>query len=328
MTQVDYKKAYRSVPEQVELLRARGMLISDGDRASACLHRIGYYRLSGYAYPFRHNEIITNSDGTQSQKLSENFRPNTELSKVMELYVFDKRLRLLFLDAIERIEVGLRVEIALLLGQSGPFSYRDPTTFNAYFSKSDVLTGETPHQKLITKLDTAFERSREEFAEHYKSKYKSDLPIWMSIELWDFGTLATILQGIRPADLDKLVATYEVPRRNLLQSWAQSINFIRNVCAHHGRLWNRPLVQQPSPGKWGEIKGFEHLTADRHAQRRLYAVAAVLQYLMCYIHPTSTWGARLKMHLDSFPSSSHISLRHMGFPENWSELPLWKRDGG
>lgn len=323
MAQVEYLKGYLSVADQVELLRARGMRISDEDRAAVCLHRVGYYRLSGYAYPFRHREIVTDSNGQPVERVFENFRPGTEFSQVMDLYVFDKRLRLLFLDAIERVEVGLRVEVALLLGQKGPFCYRDQATFNSYFSTPDQLTNETPHARLIARLDESFGRSREEFAEHFKKKYSSVLPIWMSIELWDFGTLVNILHGMKSGDLDRLAGLYGLAKRNFLPSWAQSINFVRNVCAHHGRLWNRPLVQQPSPGRLGDVLFFDHMVVDAHAQRRPYAVAAVLQYLMRYIHPGSTWSTRLKEHLRTFPISAHVSVRHMGFPEGWERLELW-----
>jgi abortive infection bacteriophage resistance protein len=295
------------------------MLISDVQKAEACLHRVGYYRLSGYAYPFRQREIRRNPDGSESEHLYESFRPHTEFSTIMELYVFDKKLRLLFLDAIERIEVGLRVEVALILGLYGAYSYRDPLIFNRFFSTPDA-EGATPHTKYINKLDEAFRRSREEFAEHFRAKYSSELPIWMSIELWDFGTLSTVLSGMKSGDLDQLSSLYALPKRRFLTSWAQSINFVRNICAHHGRLWNRPLVQQPSPSKQGEIALLEHLTMDQMAQRRLYAVATVLQYMLRFIHPSSTWGQRLSSHLKTIPSSPHISLRHMGFSSRLGEL--------
>ncbi len=317
-----YAKPYLSVAQQVELLRSRGMHISDTPRAEICLHRIGYYRLSGYAYPFRHRDVKRNLDGEEVEHLYETFRPHTDFSTIMELYVFDKRLRLLFLDAIERIEVSLRVEVALILGTRGAFAYRDPDTFNRYFSTPDH-NGFTPHAKFIQKLDEAYRRSREEFAEHFRSKYSSDLPIWMSIELWDFGTLATVLSGMKSNDLDQLSYLYDLPKRRFLLSWAQSINFVRNICAHHGRLWNRPLVQQPSPSRPGEIPLFEHLSTDQFAQRRLYAVAAVLQYMLHYVHPSSTWGDRMHSHLETIPKSPHISLRHMGLPPGWQSLPLW-----
>lgn len=324
MTLIPYRKNYLTVAAQVELLRSRGMEISDTPRAEACLHRIGYYRLSGYAYPFRHREIVQNADQSQSDRVSETFRPRTELATVMELYVFDKRLRLLFLDAIERIEVALRVEVALLLGQSGPLSYRDIATFNRFFSTTDPVSDQTPHQRMLVKLDEAFRRSREEFAEHFRSKYSSELPVWMSIELWDFGTLATILSGMKSPDLDKLASVYQIPKRRYLVSWAQSINFVRNICAHHGRLWNRPLIQQPGPPQNGEIDLLQHLRSDELAQRRLYAVAAILQYLLRVVHPSSSWGERLIDHLATLPESPHVSIRHMGFPNGWRDLPLWK----
>jgi abortive infection bacteriophage resistance protein len=310
------------VGQQVELLRGRGMAISDTPKAETCLHRIGYYRLSGYAYPFRQREIRIGTNGRELELIHEQFRPHTEFSTIMDLYVFDKKLRLLFLDAIERIEVGLRVEVALILGTYGAYSYRDPATFNSYFSVPDA-EGVTPHTKFIEKLDLAFRRSREEFAEHFRSKYSSDLPIWMSIELWDFGTLSTVLNGMKSVDLDKLSGLYQLPKRRFLPSWVQSINFVRNICAHHGRLWNRPIVQQPSPSKPGELFLLEHLTRDQFAQRRLYAVAAVLQYLLNIVHPGSTWKERLHLHTKTLPDSPHISTRHMGFPLDWEKFPLW-----
>jgi len=322
MATVPYQKPYLTVSEQVELLRSRGMHIGDKAKAEACLHRIGYYRLSGYAYSFRHSELIRQADGLQTERIFENFRPNTEFSTVMELYVFDKRLRLLFLDAIERIEVALRVEIALHLGKQGALSYRDSSLFNSYFTT--MVQSETPHQRWLFKLDEAFSRSREDFALHYAQKYSSPPPLWMSIEVWDFGCLAAVLNGMKDGDLNQIASIFNLPRRRYLTSWSQSINFVRNICAHHGRLWNRPLVQQPAPPATGDLPLLEHLTADQFAQRRLYAVAAVLQYLMSIVHPSSTWGNRLEQHLATLPRSPHLSIRHMGFPEQWGSLDLWK----
>jgi abortive infection bacteriophage resistance protein len=325
MSKVPYQKPYLSVSQQVELLRGRGMHISDTAKAETCLHRIGYYRLSGYAYSFRHREIVQAQDGSEREHIYENFRRGTEFGTIMDLYVFDKKLRLLFLDAIERIEVALRVEIALLLGKYGAYSYRDPAIFNRFFTTPDLVSGATPHEKFVAKLDESFSRSREEFTIHYSATYSSEPPIWMSIELWDFGCLATALSGMRDADLNELSAFYALPKRRYLTSWSQSINFVRNICAHHGRLWNRPLVHQPAPPKVGDIPLLEHLINDELAKRRLYAVAAILQYLMRTVHPTSTWSERLKEHILTLPQSPHLSARHMGFPTGWQDLSLWAR---
>lgn len=323
MTAALYTKPYLSVEEQVELLRARGMGISDTGRAEACLHRIGYYRLSGYAYPFRQGEIVTHTDGTVEERLSESFRGGISLSGVMDLYVFDKRLRLLFMDAIERVEIALRVEVALLLGRRGAFAHRSPESFNRYFSGIDA-TGKSPHARFLEKLDDGAARSKEDFAEHFRNKYDSPLPLWMAIELWDFGTLATVLDGMLEQDRAAMATQFGLARNNYLPSWAKSINFVRNVCAHHGRLWNRPLVQQPKSPSADPSGLLRHLVLDPHAQRRLYAAAAVLRFLLRTINPATSWSARLQEHMASFPSLPGLSIRHMGFSEGWQQLALWK----
>jgi abortive infection bacteriophage resistance protein len=99
----------------------------DRNQAANWLRRVGYYRLSGYWYPFRQR----GDDG----RVLETFRPGTNLDHAFNLYVFDKRLRLLMLDAIERVEVGLRVDIAILIGKGDPWAHRSRLTFNGYFNK-------------------------------------------------------------------------------------------------------------------------------------------------------------------------------------------------
>jgi abortive infection bacteriophage resistance protein len=299
------------------------MSITDSERAQGCLHRIGYYRLSGYWFPFRHQEIVVDSEGRELTRVSDMFRPGTRFQNAMDLYVFDKKLRLLLIDAIERIEIALRVDIALILGTYTALAHRDGGNFNAYFSRTNPATGITPHSRFLTKLDDAISRSREDFVIAFAQKYNTHMPIWMCIELWDFGTLSTILSGMKTIQLQKLADRYRLPRYKLLVSWTQSINFVRNICAHHGRLWNRPPVQQPGPTRLGEIPMLDHLAQDEYAQRRLYSVAAALQYLMRTVNPDNGWGTRVAAHLATFPEIAGLSIRQMGFPDGWSKSDLW-----
>jgi abortive infection bacteriophage resistance protein len=323
MAPIPYTKRYLPIPEQIELLRGRGLSITDLGRAQRCLHRIGYYRLSGYWFPFRHQEIVFDRAGREERRVSDLFRTGTRFQDAMDLYVFDKKLRLLFIDAIERIEVALRVDIALILGTYAALAHRDGANFNAYFSRPNPDTGITPHCRFLAKLDETMTRSREDFVISFAQKYDTPMPIWMCIELWDFGTLSTVLSGMKTIHLETLADRYGLPRYKLLVSWTQSINFVRNICAHHGRLWNRPPVQQPGPTRFGEIPMLDHLAQDEYAQRRLYSVAAALQYLMRTVNPDSSWGSRLAEHLATFPAIAGLSTRHMGFQDHWSKLDLW-----
>jgi len=252
---------------------------------------------------------------------------NLVLSQVFpHLYVFDKKLRLLTLDAIERIEIALRTDIALLLGQYSPVAHRDPAFLHGRFTKT-LLRGKTVtgHQVWLNRLDETTLKSREEFVEHFRRTYSTPLPIWMAVELWDFGMLSHFLAGMRHQDQTTLATKYGLPRPELLTGWIRSVNFARNLCAHHSRLWNRPLVDQPSLSRKGEVALLDHMAADQHLQKRYYAVAAVLHYLLRFINPTTAWAYRLSELVASLPTAPGISLRHMGFPKDWTALPLWEK---
>ncbi len=330
-----YTKPYKNVADQLFLLTSRGMEITDMAAASACLGRIGYYRLSGYWYPFRKSHVSANpvtgrqllDPVTQRPQIvvEDDFRKGTTFQQVMDLYVFDKRLWLLFLDAIERIEVALRVDIALLLGSRDAWAHRNPSQLHGNFSKKiDARTGLSEYQKWLARLDSTFSRSKDEFVKHFKKKYAGEKPpIWIAIELWDFGMLSIFLSGMKIADQELLASKYDLPRADMLRSWARNINHVRNICAHHNRLWNRSPADQISPPKPGEIAELEHLTCDLTAQSRIYATAAALQFLLKKINPTSSWGARLKSHCESFSPSIEVNLSQAGFPPKWEQLFLW-----
>jgi abortive infection bacteriophage resistance protein len=323
MPKIPYAKPHLPVSDQLELLKSRGMLVTDEPRALQYLERIGYYRLSGYWYPFRQSQLTTDGNGLPKTELLDRFRQGTEFRHAVGLYVFDKRL-LLFLDAIERIEVALRVDIALLLGARDPWAHRNSSELHGHFATKRNSRGVTSHKEWLDRLNTNERRSREDFVLHFRGKYSSDLPIWVAIELWDFGMLSTFLAGMKIADLDTIANKYGIPRWEVLPSWMRAINHIRNICAHHSRLWNISPADQPKPPKPSEIIILDHLASDAYAQVRVYAVAAVIQFLLRRINPTTSWATRLKEHFGTFPEAPGIAVGQSGFPAHWDRLPLWQ----
>lgn len=310
-----YQKPHLPIPDQVALLKSRGLEIADEAQAREALERIGYYRLSGYWYPMRR-------PAAGGKGRADDFLDGARFSDVMDLYVFDKRLRLLMLDAIELVEIGLRVDIALRLGARDPWLHRDPAALDRRFSKPDPRSGRTPHQTWLARMDEAVSRSREDFVQHFRARYTSELPIWIAIEIWDFGLLSHFLSHLPLGDRDALARKYGLPRPNLLTTTVRAINDVRNTCAHHGRLWNRVLVNHPSPPRLGETPRLDHLAAGP-VNNRIYSVAAMLQLLTLTFNPTSTWSRRLSEHLGTFPDSPLLDLQATGFPKDWETLPLW-----
>jgi abortive infection bacteriophage resistance protein len=243
----------------------------------------------------------------------------------MDLYVFDKRLRLIFLDAIERIEVALRVDVALLLGKRSPYAHRNPTVFDPAFGVKPGSNGRTGHNKWLERLDESFRKSKEEFVTHFKRKYHGeDPPIWIAIELWDFGMLSFVLDGLKVSDQMQIAQKYGFRRPTLLTGFSRNINNIRNICAHHSRLWNRSPADRIASPRSGEIPGLDHLVHDVNSRSRIYATAAIMQHFLSIINPSTQWHERLISHLKTLPTGNGVALEQAGFPEGWKNLALWR----
>lgn len=321
---VSYSKPYLPIADQVQLLIRWQMIISDTGFAADWLKRVGYYRFSGYSYPFRQSQVqIDPTTGAANVIVLDDFQPGTTFQQVIDLYLFDKSLRALYLDAIELIEVGLRVEIALLLGARDALAHLDPNQFDANFSRLPFPTG-SKHATWIRKQADKFRNSNEEFVRHFKTRYAGDLPVWMAIEVWDFGMMSVLLEGLSSTDRSTISRSFTLVRDNILPSWTRNLNVVRNICAHHGRLWNRSLASvTPVLPRVGEISALDHLVANRQAQTRVYAAAVILRHLLQTLHPANDWTRRLKNLLASFPRSGRVNLSQGGFPQSWEQLPFW-----
>jgi len=327
-----YDKPWSSCEEMIVKLRDRGLTITDEDKALSYLSRIGYYRLSGYWYTFRDLSGICcplekpkgkKKDGAQKISL-DSFTDGATFENAVKLYVFDKKLRLLVLDALERIEIAFRVEIAHLLGEREAFAYLDKEQFYPAFSKDiNPKTGLTDHHDWMTKQAGLINRSREKFIEHNKKKHGLPLPIWIACEVWDFGALSLLFNGMKEDDQDKIAIKFGLTNGRILAKWLRSLNYLRNVCAHHSRLWNRNIIDQPKLPSNTEVPWVVHFEGKDRLRARPFMLFCIIKHLMDCINPSSTWWGRLNyLMTNEFPDMDNIGLdlNSMGVIEGWQTL--------
>ena len=295
-----YDKPHLSLEEQVALLRARGML-GDPARMRAKLRFSNYHRLAAYWHTFR--------------EFDDTFRPSTTFDDIWRVYVFDRRLRLVVLDAIERLEVALRTQIALHHSREfGPFGYAE---------QPESLPGmsESARAQLHSKVRDAFQRACDHgdpYFRHFSTKY-GDLhehpPIWAAVELLEFGPLIGLYKSLPVALRREVSGSMGLPRA-ILASWLESLRATRNICAHHGRLWNRVLGLRP-----------KEPPADRFAEwhlpemvdmSRVYGTLRICDHIIRHAAQGSSWRRRLDDLLAEFPE---VDRRAMGFPAGYNRLP-------
>lgn len=296
-----YDKPPLSIEDQIDLLTSRGMDIPDRERAARYLTHINYYRFRAYWLPFE--EPSDNGD--------HRFRTGTQFDHALSLYIFDRKFRLLVLEAIERVEVSFRTQFAYVLAMKyGSHAYLDEKLF-----KSPGV-----YAQCLSSFREELGRSRETFIEHYKSKYNDPEPppVWASCEIMSFGQMSKWFQNIKLRNDRRAVASpFRIDER-VLGSFMHHLSHIRNLAAHHSRLWNRRLTftmmvpRQPQ----NIVACFNH-----EADRKIYNTIAMLGYMLNVMSPGSTWTERLRQLLKE---NTLVNPADMGFPTEWQNISLWR----
>jgi abortive infection bacteriophage resistance protein len=289
-----YTKPALSPPDLLAHVQRRGLSVPNPVAALHALEYIGYYRLLIYMRPLQKLDPAT---GMQR------FVPGTAFEDVLDLYNFDRELRLLCLDAIERIEVALRAAIVNEVAVThGPHFFLDPRNFDR------VST-------LVEFYQAANRESKHLAISHYSRNYNTPElpPVWAITEAITYGSLSRLFSGLKLAHRKAIALRFGYDE-TLLVSWFRSVNLVRNMCAHHTRLWNsRMLVDQPLSVK--------SLAAEFAQRDRFYARAVVMGALVEVIDSGLDWKKRLTALIDRYPK---VPTAAMGFPTNWRTRAFWK----
>ncbi len=292
-----FTKLATTYAQQVALLQSRGMVIDDPTKAAFYLQHLNYYRLGAYWLPF------------EADHGSHHFRPDTRFEDVLNLYIFDRELRLLVMDAIERVEVSVRSQWAYQIAhRHSPHAHLDPT-----------LAYKRQHwQSNLDKLTKEVKRADEVFIRHLLDTYAEALPpVWAVCEVMSLGLLSRWFNNLKPMATRRAIAEAYGVDEKVLESWLRHLSLVRNTCAHHSRLWNReftitPLLPRHKP---------TGLAIQCHpGSRKLYNTLVILLHCMDSVAPNHHWRARLRdlIATHSIPGSA------MGFPAGWERLLIWQ----
>jgi len=315
-------KPFKDYKELVSRLKLKGMLIPNEEKAVRKLSQIGYYRLSGYWHvcripilDFRKRPVLNKI--TQVPEREDKFFEGTSFDDIVALYIFDKNLRLLVLDAIERIEIHIRSIMAHELSKIDPIAYKNEKFIAPKHLQDYEKDGQNINnwQVWCDKNNHVIDRSRDTCINWHKKHY-TEIPFWVLIETWDFGLMSNYYNILGDRSKDIICHKIGVPNKKTLNNWLQEINTLRNKCAHHSRLWN---VRLNNPLSLAGLKNEPYFTkigiSDMHTRRRVYGVISVLWYLVKSIGPSSTWISKLADHIDTLPTCSGIQFTSMGFPD-------------
>lgn len=299
MTKVPYTKICKLPNDSVTLLKERGLSFTDEEKAINYLSHIGYFRLSAYLRPLY-----------KEPKAKHVFKTDATFEKAMFMYRFDRKLRILLFNEIEKIEIAIRSAISNTVSNElrDVFWITDRNNFfnQKFFNETlNIINGE-------------LEKTKEEFILHFRRKYNNPYPpAWMIAEILPLGVICKIYQNLKKGNLKKKIAHQFGLNIPVMSSWMLVLGNLRNYCGHHSRIWNREIVITPSEPRNPTYNWIDMTQTDK---RRLYCRISMIKYFLCSISPKNTLKDKLKDLFNQYPSIDTA----VGFPINWESEFLWK----
>ena len=304
----EFNKQPKSYQQLINKLQERGLLVSDINLAENHLRNIGYYRLVGYGLPFEQR----NESGFRLGM----YKPNTHFDTLINVYITDRKIRILLLSAIERIEVAIRNiinhELASKYNDSHWYLNRDLFNESDHFTHQDLLKEIKRHTLKNAEEGSEKEGKREVFIHHYYSQYDQPEypPCWMVAEILPLGSWSKVYEHLAISKDRKIISRQLDLPPATLQSWLHSITYLRNICAHHSRLFGRKFVIRPNQAK----------NTPFVDENQLFNYACIVSRLLKTLSPDSEWVNSL---YDELSPLSEDLLAHYGFNSDWLDDPFW-----
>ena len=230
--------------------------------------------------------------------------------KVVNLYMFDKNLRSILLDAIERIEVALRCRIV----------YEYSHSHGSHWYENAALFNRGTHVKFMETMTRELGNSKETFISHYKKKYTNPVnpPSWMSMEVLALGQLSKMYKNLKKGSAKKAVATYFGVGIPILESWMEHLAYIRNLCAHHNRVWNRTMtVTATLPS----LPSYMWINQHPSKTNKIYTTICIVAYMLNRVTNRPTFAGEIKVLLKRY---NNIDIHAAGFSFEWEKDNFWK----
>lgn len=296
--------------EQLLLLESRGMLIPDREKALEALKNENYYRLSGYTFHMKKSPA------------AEPFTDGSSFDTVLNLYKYDKMLRNILFKYIDTIEVRLRTKIAYYFShRCTSYGHYNPINFTSYDACDDFI--KSLDKAILKNIDAPFVKN------HINKYSKTDvdppvynMPLWAAVEILSFSTLSKFFRSIGILDVKKDIATSMDVDIARLDNWLHSIACLRNICAHHGRIYNQTLHPAIS---YGDLfyKIYKSQQSLPLPTDRIFGYIPALLALL----PDQVCRHQMVQDLKSLNSTffSMIDKTRLGYPDDWPQvLSQWE----
>ena len=303
-------KIFKNLDEQIEILKARNLTITDEEKAKDILLRENYFFINGYRHMF-----------LESSK-SKKFFDGTTFEELYSTFLFDRNIRNIMFKHLLIVENNIKSIISYQLSKKYGFKekdYLDPQNFT-----QDSLKVRQVHD-IINKMKRQIRlNGRQHTATlHYISNY-GYIPMWVLVKVLSFGIIAELYNILKVDDQKAIADIYGLNIDDLSIYLTILANF-RNLCAHEDILYDHRTQKEIPNNKYHRLLNISQ-TEDHYdyGKNDLFAVVIILKQLLTekefneFIREISYEIDVLDGKVQSIPLN--IFLNKIGFPSNWRDI--------
>jgi abortive infection bacteriophage resistance protein len=305
------KPAY-SIADQIALLKQRGMLFKDEVQACKYLENISYYRLKGYWWDVQ-NDLVLHT-----------FLSDVYFEDIINRYDFDRQLRIILFDAIEQIEIALRTKMIYHLSiKYGGLWYLNPALFDTVNVVIEEIK-QTAHLHVLNELQREFERSQEIFIKDQRRRYPDEnADAWKILEVASMGTLSKLYKNLKNKLPEKAIIANKMGLNSTFTfvGWLEAIALVRNIIAHHSRLWSRTIIKKTSMQLNNPAGSWFSQPLKSGQLSKPFAVISCMVYLCNHLNHSNNIKQRIVALINDYPD---VPVYKYGFFNNWRNEPIWQ----
>lgn len=303
-------KIFKSLDEQIDILKAKGLIINDIDKAKEILFRENYFFISGYRHLF------------QYQNKDNNFIAGTTFEELYATFVFDRNIRNIMFKYILIVENNIKSIISYQMSKKYGIKEKDylnPKNFTQDSIKVrqvyDVLNKMKRQIRVNGKQHTA--------TSHYISNY-GYIPMWILVKVLSFGIISELYGILKIEDQENIAKLYKVDIESLGMYLSLLANF-RNLCAHEDILYDHRTQRSIPDSKYHRILDIECIDGEyKYGKNDLFAVIIILKQMLTenefkdFFYQIGYEIDILDSKVNTIPLNTILSK--IGFPNNFRNI--------
>lgn len=302
-------KVFKTIEEQIDILKSKGLIIEDYDKAKEILLRENYFFLNGYRSPF----LLTGS---------KRFVDGATFEELYALFKFDRYFRNIIFKNILIVENNYKSIYSYVMSKKYGYKEKD------YLNPNNFIKGKEKNRQindLIRKVKRQIRINgyQHEATSHYINNY-GYIPLWVGVKVLSFGLMSEMYTVLKDEDKNEIASYYSLSGSEL-SDYLSILSNYRNLCAHEDIVYNHETQKGIDETRFHDLLNIPKVDDEYiYGVHDIFALIIILKQVLTFTDFKMMMN-EIDYEIDWLSSklrSINVQkvLYRMGFPDNYKQI--------